>query len=390
MLRHLLATALLLALTGQAIAAPPVGVALSNAIVQRHTPTIDSMGGYGWDHTNSAVLHGMEKIYLRTGDKAYLAYIKAYADQFIGSDGSIKSPKLNLDGMHPGVLCLFLYEQTGEQKYMLAARAMRDLMVGTPARPSSFRRSPIGGYWHKSEDKYKNVMTVDGLYMAYPFLVRYGLAASEPALLDLAAGQILMAAAGSFDPRMNLPFHGWDWGKEKPWANPVTGTSPHYWSRASGWFSMALVDVLEVLPPAHPRYGELLLLFRSLAQGLKAVQHTDGYWYHVLDTPTRAGNYPESSGTGMIVYALQKGVNLKLLEPAYAAVALRGWSALQGNIGKAPDGGPQVNSVAPGMGVQADYAAYVAIRPVSVPGAAGKQQPHGYIGVLMAASVMEH
>jgi unsaturated rhamnogalacturonyl hydrolase len=389
MLRHLLATALLLALGSKANAVP-VGVELSNAILQRHTPTIDAMGGYGWDHANSAVLHGMEKIYLRTGGKAYLAYIKAYADQFIGADGSIKSPKLNLDGIHPGVLCLFLFEQTGERKYMMAATAMRDLMVGTAAKPSTFKRSPIGGYWHKSEDKYKNVMTVDGLYMAYPFLVRYGLAAREPALLDLAAEQILMVAAGSFDPRMNLPYHGWDWGKEKPWAHPITGTSPHYWSRASGWFSMALVDVLEHLPPSHPQYGKLLFLFQGLAQGLKAVQHTDGYWYHVLDTPTRPGNYQESSGTGMIVYALQKGVNLKLLEPSYGAVAQRGWTALKGNISKAPDGGPQVNSFAPGMGVQADYAAYVAVRPVSIPGAPGKQQPHGYIGVLMAASVMEN
>ncbi len=389
MLRHLLATAFFLLTASSVGAAAPVGTELSNAIIKRYGPTIDPMGGYGWDHANSAVLHGMEKIYLRTHDKAYLNYIKAYADQFIGSDGSLKAPKLNLDGMHPGVLCLFLYEQTGERKYLQAAKAMRDMMVGTPTQPTAFKRTAFGGYWHKSEDKYKDVMTVDGLYMAYPFLVRYALVTNEPALLDLAVGQILMVAAGSYDRRMNLPYHGWDASKEKPWAHPITGTSPHFWSRASGWFSMALVDVLEVLPPSHPQFGKLKFLLQGLAQGLKAVQHSDGYWYHVLDTPARAGNYPESSGTGMIVYALQKGVNLKLLDPSYSVVAQRGWTALQGNIGRAPDGGPQVHSVAPGMGVQADYAAYVAVRPVSVPGMAGKQQPHGYIGALMAASVME-
>lgn len=377
-----------LLLAGSAVAAP-LGVDVSNAIMQRYTPTIEKMGGYGWDHSNTVVLHGMEKIYQRTQDKAYRDYIKGFADQFIASDGSIRAMQPKLDGMHPGVLCLFLYAETGDKKYLLAAKNMRDLMLGTAQRPSTFRRTPQGGYWHKSEAKYKNVMTVDGLYMAYPFLVRYGVLAREPALLDLAASQILMVSDGSFDRRVNLAFHGWDWGKEQPWANPQTGTSSQYWSRANGWYAMALVDVLEHLPPAHPQYGKLKSLFQDLAQGLKASQHSDGFWYHVLDTPGKAGNYPESSGTGMIVYALQKGVTLRLLEPAYSAQAQRGWQAMQKSVSRFQDGGPQINSFAPGMGVQKDFDAYVAITPVSVPVAAGKHHPHGYMALLMAASVME-
>lgn len=371
-------------------AAPPLGVDLSNAIIKRYSPTIEEMGRNGWDHSNSAVLHGMEKIYRRTRDKAYLNYIKAFADQFIDSDGSIKALRPNLDGIHPGVLCLFLYEETGEKKYLQAAKTMRDMMLGTAAQPTTFKRTPQGGYWHKSEDKYKNVMTVDGLYMAYPFLVRYALVAKEPALLDLATTQILMVSERSFDPRTKLVYHAWDYGKEQPWAHPITGTSSQFWSRASGWYSMAMVDVLEHLPTTHPQYGKLLFLFQSLAEGIKAAQHTDGYWYHVLDAPTKAGNFPESSASGMMVYSLQKGVNLQLLDPAYSAVAQRGWQALQKNITRFTDGGAQINSVAPGMGVQNDYDAYVAIRPISVPVAVGKHHAHGYIAVLMAASVMEN
>ena len=87
-------------------AAAPLGVEVSNAIMKRYTPTIDAMGHNGWDHSNSVVLHGMEKIYGRTGDKAYLQYIQAFADQFINADGSIKALHASMDGMHPGVLCL--------------------------------------------------------------------------------------------------------------------------------------------------------------------------------------------------------------------------------------------------------------------------------------------
>jgi unsaturated rhamnogalacturonyl hydrolase len=70
-------------------------------------------------------------------------------------------------------------------------------------------------------------------------------------------------------------------------------------------------------------------------------------------------------------------------------VAQRGRQALLTTVSRYQDGGPQINSFAPGKGVQVDYAAYVAIGPVSVPLAEGKHHPHGYMGALMAASVME-
>jgi unsaturated rhamnogalacturonyl hydrolase len=367
-----------------------LGPRLSTAIMQRYTPTIDAMAHNGWDHTNSAVLHGMEKVYRRSHDKAVLDYIKAYADQFINNDGSINGLHANLDGMHPGVVCLFLYQETGDKKYLAAARTMVDMFIGTADHPSTFRRTPEGGYWHKSEEHYKNVMTIDGLYMVYPFLVRYAVLSGDRSLLDLAAAQILMTAEHTFSVHANLAYHGWDYGKEQTWSHPITGSSTQFWSRSVGWLSMTLVDVLEALPRDHPQYGKLLLLFQSLAKGIQATQNPqDGMWYDMLTAPPGKGNFPETSGSGMVVYALQKGVNLALLDNAYHAVAQRGWQGLQKTVSVYKDGGPQINSVAPGQGIQNDYAGYVAIRPVSVPSEGGRQQSHGYIALLMAASVME-
>lgn len=389
------ATLFLLAAPAMSADAPPasaLGPRLSAAIMGRYAPTIEEMGHYGWDHSNSAVLHGMQKVYQRTRDPAILKYIRDYADLFVNPDGSVKGLRHNLDGMQPGVLCLFLYRETGEAKYLAAARTMRDIFIGTPDKPSTFKRTAEGGYWHKSEDHYKNVMSVDGLYMVYPFLVQYAVVAREPALFDVATAQILMVASHSFNTKFNLPYHGWDYGKEQPWANPITGTSSQFWSRSAGWFAMALVDVLEYLPSEHRDYGKLLFLYRSLAQGVKAAQKEDGFWYDVLDAPAADGNFAETSGSGMIVYALQKGVKLKLLDAGYQLTARRGWQALQRHVGTFGDGGPQIHSVAPGMGVQVDYAAYMAVRPVSVPPAEdrpARHHPHGYIALLMASSVME-
>ena len=367
-----------------------IGESVSNAIIKRHQPTINQLTNSGWDHANSVVLHGMEKIYLKNGDRDYLLYIKRYADEFIDADGNVNGLSLTLDGLHPGTFCLFLYEQTGEKKYLQAAHHMREHFLGSESRPSAFSKTPDGGYWHKNVEKYRNVMTVDGLYMVYPFLVRYALMTKQPLLLDIAADQILLVSERSFNIKYNLPYHTWNYDKTKEWANPITGTSSQFWSRASGWFAMALVDVLEYFPKSHPKYDELLFLYQSLAQGIKATQNPgNGFWYQVLDAPDEKGNYPEASGTGMMVYALQKGVNLKLLDKSYADAAEKGWRAFKTKVVAYEDGGPQITSFAPGMGSQVDYEAYVAIRPVSIPSPSGKQHTHGYIAALMASSVME-
>lgn len=369
---------------------PSLGTRFADAIITRYQPTIDAMTHHGWDHSNSAILHGIEKIYRHHPNQKYFAYIKAYADSFIQQDGSINGLINTLDGMHPGVVCLFMYEQTGEQKYKLAAQTMRNYFLGTKQQASPFHKTPDGGYWHKNDDKYHNVMSVDGTYMVYPFLVRYATLFNEPEIFDVIAKQILLVHEHSFNIKTKLPHHAWHYDKTKPWANPITGTATQFWSRASGWSSMALVDVLEYFPKNHPGYARLLFLFQQFAEGLASAQNpADGLWYQVLDSLQKPDNYPESSSSGMIIYALQKGVDLNLLDASYAQVSKHGWLGLQSKIKPYQDGGPQITSVAPAMGAQNDYAAYVAIRPISLPNDTQQQHPHGYIGVLMAAAVME-
>jgi unsaturated rhamnogalacturonyl hydrolase len=367
-----------------------VGEAVVRAIIQRYQPTIDVLTLHGWDHSNSIVLHGIEKIYEKNKNPEYLHYIKAFADDYIDERGQISGLLTTLDGMHPGVICLFLYEKTGEEKYRIAAKNMRDHLIGTEQKVSPFAKTPDGIFWHKNNAKYKNVISVDGLYMKDPFLVRYGLRFDEPELVNESIEQVLAVARRSFNIRTNLAFHAWSYDRDRAWADKITGQATQHWSRASAWFAMALVDILEYLPKTHPQHEQVLYLFQRLAQGIKASQHPQTkLWYQVLDKPLAPGNYPELSASGMMIYALQKGVNMNLLDSEYQALAADAWSAMQAYVVPHEDGGPQIKSVAPGMSSQLNYEAYVNIKPISVPQPGSKQYSHGYIGVLMAASVME-
>jgi unsaturated rhamnogalacturonyl hydrolase len=264
-------------------------------------------------------------------------------------------------------------------------------LVGTKTAPSVFNKTAEGGYWHKNEMNYQDVMTVDGIYMAYPFLVKYGKMFNDTTAINVAVAQTLLVASHSFNTTTHLPYHAWDYSRSKPWANPITGTSPLPWSRSVGWFAMALVDILENLPPAHKDYGALQYLLQQLALGIRESQNAgNGLWYQVVNGTTSADNYPETSGSGMIVYAIRKAVDHKWIDTAFNSVAENGWKGLKTMMTVLADGSPQITSVAPAMGCKKSYEEYVAVRPVSCPSNDAVQHPHGYCAVLMAASVMEY
>ena len=267
---------------------------------------------------------------------------------------------------------------------------MRNYLIGSPGAPSLFNKTPDGGYWHKNNDHYKEVMTVDGIYMAHPFLVKYGKMFDDQECFDVATYQTLLVASRSFNITTNLPYHAWDYSKKQSWSNGITGTSTQVWSRSVGWFAMALADILENLPETHKDYNHILSLFQQLALGIRETQNkSNGLWYQVANRLDAPGNYPETSGSGMIIYALKKGVNHAWLDASYSGVATKGWKGMKEYVSLYGDGKPQINSFAPGMGCKNSLEDYIAVKPVSSPSVADVQHPHGYCAVLMAASVME-
>lgn len=365
------------------------GIQFSDAIIARYQPTINVFGNNGWDHANSIILHGIEKTYAKTKNPEYLKYIKDFVDSFVDEKGNVKGLKPELDGIHPGVLCLFLYEITKEDRYKTASLNMRNYLLGTNAAPTLFNKTADGGYWHKNNDHYKDVMTIDGVYMANPFLLKYGVLFGDTESVDVALFQTFLAASRMFNIETHLPYHGWDYQKSKSWASPITGTATEVWSRNAGWFSMALADMLEFLPPTHKDYKKLLYLYQQLAIGIKNTQNKEALWCQLINHKELVDNYSETSASGMIIYALKKGLNNKWLDESYAIVVENGWKGFTKYITIYNDGKPQIKSFCPGMGIKDEIKGYLAVRPVDCPSDTYKNQPHGYCAVLMAASVME-
>jgi unsaturated rhamnogalacturonyl hydrolase len=173
-------------------------------------------------------------------------------------------------------------------------------------------------------------MWLDGLYMASPFLAEFGTRFNEPGLLDDAAQQILLVEKHTRDAKSGLLHHGWDESKQQRWADPTTGASPQFWGRAMGWYAMAVVDVLDLLPMGHPQRPAVLDVLQRLAVSIAAVQDAaTGVWWQVLDAGGRERNYREASASAMFVYALAKAVQRGWLDHrTFEPIALRGYRGI--------------------------------------------------------------
>lgn len=305
-------------------------------LMKRHPEAymIDDSKTPKWDYVHGLVLHSIEELYKKNPDPRYPVYIKRYVDSFVQEDGTIKSydlDKYNIDMIVAGRLLFNIYETTKEEKYLKAMQLLRRQLAEQP-------RTTSGGFWHKNI--YPNQMWLDGLYMGEPFYAQYTVTFEGGKSLDDVARQFEQIQLHATDPKTGLLYHAWDESKQMPWANKETGNSPNFWSRALGWYVMALVDVLDYFPKEHPKQKELVKYLNVACTALAKVQDKSGLWYQVTDKMGQKGNYLEASGSSMFAYAFAKGANKGYLPASYKKLANKAFDGLTTKLIKVDaDGG---------------------------------------------------
>jgi unsaturated rhamnogalacturonyl hydrolase len=212
-----------------------------------------------------------------------------------------------------------LYDTTKDERYLTVLQLLRKQIQEQP-------RTESGGFWHKKT--YPNQMWLDGLYMGEPFYAQYTVQYENGKNLDDIAKQFELIQLHATDSKTGLLYHGWDESKQMPWADKVTGCSPNFWSRSIGWYMMALVDVLDYFPKDHPKRKELIGYLNNVSNAVAKVQDKSGLWYQVTDKGGSEGNYLESSGSSMFVYAMAKGANKGYLPKKFKKIACKGFKGL--------------------------------------------------------------
>jgi unsaturated rhamnogalacturonyl hydrolase len=290
-------------------------VRMANTVMRQSDSLIHYVAGTPkWAYDVAFLGMAIDK--LGTTDPKYSKYMEDWVKWFVHPDGSVTDYKLkeyNLDRIFPGRNIMTLYRKNPKPEYKIAMDNFIEQLKTHPKTKS-------GGYWHKNI--YPWQMWLDGIFMASTYMVQYAGEFNQPEWYDVATTQVKMIYEKTLDPSSGLLMHAWDESRTQKWCDPATGKSKYPWSRAMGWYTMAILDILDYLPADHPDRKELISILQKTSKALVQVQDTkSGLWYQVLNQGGREGNYIEGSGSAMYIYVFAKGARLGYLDKKYRAIA---------------------------------------------------------------------
>jgi len=274
--------------------------------IDEYADAFDSTDRNMWNYEDGCVLIGLLSMYMATGNEKYFDVISRFADKYVAPDGTIrlyKSSEYNLDFIPSGRIFFPLYERTHDKKFKTAADILMNQLRHQP-------RTKSGSFWHKGI--YPNQVWLDGLYMGLPFYLEYeNMFGTGESCHDIVM-QFENVRKYLYDENKHLYYHAWNESRDVFWADKKTGLSPNFWTRAIGWYLMALADIYEKLPNQEVIYKDTIrALWIEAINGVLLWQDKEsGLFYQLTTLSEYKGNYLETSGSLMVAYSLLKGVNL--------------------------------------------------------------------------------
>ena len=285
-----------------------------------------------WSYVMGIELEGMLDTYLAYGGEDILKYCQEYTDTMINEKGDIRGYDIleyNLDNIRTGHFVTRMYNLYPEPKNKLAINTMMKQLQNQP------RTIADKVFWHKAIYAYQ--VWLDGIFMGLPFRCLTASTQLKPKeaikIYDDAVNQLKITYERTFDPKTGLNRHAYDETRDAFWSDNETGLSQHCWGRAQGWYSMALIEVLDALPEDYSRRGEVIeLLQKDLDAVIKWQDKETGAWYQVMDSPGREGNYLESTCTSMFAYVLLKAYNKGYLGTKYRDAGIKAYQGIIKNF----------------------------------------------------------
>lgn len=288
-----------------------------------------SKGGFTWDterkedswrYFNGVMMDAFLMLDQGTTAKTAIStYVDAFYNSNINDDGTIKNYITGELDSVPTALGLFdlLGSNTNADKYKKAIQSIYTQLEGQTSYADCG-----GNYLHKQKkdgtptDSWSTWnIGLDGLYMAQPFLMECANAIDEgtltltdaadkavtpAAIYEAVYNRLAWVAANMYDETTGLYHHGWNVSESKG--------NGHFWGRGIGWYAVALVDVIEMMPADYRT--QMIPYLTKLFDGMLNYQDAKtGMWYNVVNNDELNGNKLETSVSAMMAYALMKAYN---------------------------------------------------------------------------------
>ena len=298
-----------------------------------------------WSYVMGIELEGMLDTYLKYGGEDIRQYCQEYTDTMINAQGDIRGYDIldyNLDNIRTGHFVTRMYQKWPEAKNLLAMKTMMKQLENQP------RTIADKVFWHKAIYAYQ--VWLDGIFMGLPYRcltapITEGTSSKKSnqkaqsskfkvqSIYDDAVNQLKITYDRTLDPKTGLNRHAYDETRNAFWADKETGLSQHCWGRAQGWYTMALIEVLDAMSEDYARRSEVIdLLIKDFDAILKWQDQKTGVWYQVMDSPQREGNYLESTCSAMFTYALLKAYRKGYVGAKYRDAGIKAYKGIINNF----------------------------------------------------------
>ena len=302
---------------------------------EKRTPSVKPYL-FDWSYYNGVVMEGLYDTYEARPDEGaeYKNYVLEYLNAMLVTDeNGVHHLNRSLAGYvdHHGADCyktaaLVMKAFDENPAYAeVAAELYRDLTDPTHVNSKGdivvkkYTEESLGeNYWHcwagGQPPKYK--VWLDGIYMLQPFLAHYAAKIGDTKQLETINHRLTWVADTMLAPN-GMYYHA---------CNSKDDVCAYHWTRAMGWYAMAMVDVMEVLPECYLEERKAAL--KLFADGMLKYQDESGLWANLADQPVTETNRLEVSGTAMMIYMLLKGVRKGWLNESYREPAIKAFNAI--------------------------------------------------------------
>jgi unsaturated rhamnogalacturonyl hydrolase len=296
---------------------------------------------FSTSYPDGLTLHGVYMNYKRTKNPKFLDALTKAADSFgVASGGS-------LDSIQHIVASVDAYELMPKDMYKNAADGTRKLFDNYPKED--------GVFWHAKGASRAHQLWGDGVFMSMSFGTRYSIVFKDDSMHSIAATQIINTAKHLKNPATGLLYHAWDGSGVAEWADPPTNCATTHWGRAMGWFVMASLMTLEMLPQDHPQRAEVESVFRDLVIALAQYQDkTTGRWYQVVNMGDDPRNWLETSCSSMYSYGIWWAYKHKIVDATYADVAKKGLEGVLQKVTKDAQDHTTIATICEGLNASSD------------------------------------
>lgn len=242
----------------------------------------------------------------QSGDEGYFKWLQAIGNREYWQVGN---RMYHADDICVGQAFLDMYGKYGKKGMLEPTQARADWVIGQKPKP---------GMWS----------WCDALFMSPGVYSRLYALTGDKKYMNFCDKEFRVTCERLYDREERLFFRDGRYLDKKE-----ANGKKMFWARGNGWVVAGLAEVLKSLPANDrrysPFYGQLLA---DMCRRLAELQCADGTWHASL-LDAEAYPAPETSGTGLIMYAMAYGINRGIL-PAdeFLPVVEKGWRALVGSV----------------------------------------------------------